>query len=240
MKTRHLSGLIAVFLFSRGIAPAQEILSYYAQIPRSTTDWAPAKALQVPGFDASLGTLTGVELTYSGEIWQSLFFENTSPSSSATYDLLTLTTLTFGEVGGPVLIDNTASPTSFHKSGVVGRFDGTLDSAGTSGVTFNQDTVMNGVYNDPNLAGYISSGPIGFSATTLGSFSMTASGGNNSAGVSTSAAVDLQVEYSYTPIPEPAAYSVVLGLAALGLVLRRRERDFSDPVDGRKSGLKEV
>ncbi|HVP45694.1 MAG TPA: choice-of-anchor E domain-containing protein [Bryobacteraceae bacterium] len=223
MKARHLfaSLLIGLFLLCAS-AQAQSILSYYAAIPKSATNWTPAKDLQLPGFDASLGTLTEVKLTYSAEIWQTLFAENLSAGSTATYDLTTTATFTLGRADGPTLINNSASPTVFHQTGSLGTYDYVPDFGGTSGITLNQDTVISGLYLDPNLAAYVSLAPIDFSATALATSTLVMHGGTGSDGAATAAAATLRVDYTYAAIPEPGAYGALLGLAALGMIIRRR------------------
>jgi len=215
MKTHRLLTLVAGLMLA-GAAQAQQVVSYFAQIPQTATNWT--KVLQLPGFDTTLGTLSQVKLSYSGEAWQSLFAENTGASGS-TYNLTTTATLTVGKQGGPTLVS--LAPLSFNRTGSVAAFDGSLDFAGTSGVTFSQHVTGNGVFFDSDLASYLSASPLNFSASASG-ISTLISGGNFAKGASTSAAASLGVEYTYTAIPEPSTYAVILGLTALGFVTIRR------------------
>lgn len=215
MKTHRILSLVAGLMLA-GAAQAQQVVSYFAAIPQSTTNWT--KTLQLPGFDASLGTLSQVKLSYAGEAWQSLFAENSSASGS-TYNLTTTATLAVGKQGGPTLVS--LAPMSFNRTGSVGAFDGNLDFAGSSGVTFSQHVTGNGVFFDSDLASYLTASPINFSATAAG-VSTLISGGNFAKGASTSAAASLSVEYTYAAIPEPSTYAVILGTVMLGFVTIRR------------------
>lgn len=217
MKTHRLLSLVAGLMLA-GAAQAQQVVSYFAAMPRTTTSWT--KALQLPGFDTNLGTLTQVKLSYSGEAWQSLFAENSSAGGS-TYDLTTTATLTVGKQAGPTLVS--LAPMGFHRTGSVGAFDGNLDFVGSSGVTFSQHVMGNGVFFDADLASYLSMSPINFSASASG-VSTLISGGNFAKGASTSAAASLSVEYTYAAIPEPSTYAVILGAAMLGFVTIRRRQ----------------
>mgnify|MGYP000576388004 CR=1 FL=1 len=216
MKTKILGSLIASFLIA-GAAQAQQVISYFAQIPQATTNWT--QTLQLPSFDSGLGTLTQVKLSYTGDVWQSLFAENTSLANASTYNLTTTATLTLGKQGGPTLFAPT--PIAFNRAGPVLGYDGNLDFGGTSGVTFNQQTTVNGTYFDGDLPSYLGLGPINFVASASG-LSTLISGGNFVKGALTSAATGLSVEYTFTAIPEPSAYAAIFGAAALAFVTIRR------------------
>ena len=217
MKTHRFFALVAGLMLA-GAAQAQQVVSYFAQIPQSTTNWT--KMPQLPGFDSNLGTLTQVKLSYSGEVWQSLFTENQDGNGSS-YDLLTTATLSLAKTGGPALF--TPAAIVLHRTGSVTAFDGSFDFGGTSGVTFSQDQTVSGMYLDPSLASYISTSPIGFTATARGVSSWSTSG-NSASGALTSAASSLGVEYTYVAIPEPSAYAALLGAAVLGIVTIRRKQ----------------
>lgn len=217
MKSHHIYSLIAGMLLT-GAAQAQQIVSFRGEILKTSTDWT--QTLQLPRFDARLGSLTQVKLSYAGEVWQTLYAENKSPTAS-TYDLTATATLALSRLSGPKLF--APVPITLHRAGALGAFDGNLDFAGTSGDRFCQDFAFTRVFMDPNLDCYVGSGSIGFIASAVGCSTLI-SGGNFVKGGSTSAAASLSVEYSYATIPEPSAFAVMLGVAAVGVVALRRRR----------------
>ena len=74
--------------------------------------------------------------------------------------------------------------------------------------------------SDQYLAGYIDVGFIDFVAVARRESSLS-SGADGIVSEATSVAGKLSVEYIYAAIPEPAAYAVLIGLAALGMAVFR-------------------
>jgi hypothetical protein len=180
--------------------------------------------LSVDQFDASLGTLTQVTVTVSGQLQGGGGFENFNDyavDDSYHYTLDQALDVTW--VSGTLLevdqnLDNTI-PVN------VPAFDGTIDFAGTSGYTesaYTQSDNQVYVYTLPgDLAAFIGAGTVDFDAIGDGNASQWAPGGviamNFSLGEAT-----IEVEYLYTPIPEPATLLLV-GFGAAGLLLGRRK-----------------
>ena len=201
----------------------QEVLSYYAEIPQTETNWPLSSAMQLPGFDPRLGTLTQVELIFTGEIWESMYAENLGETSNASYHLTTRTWLSVTRAGSSVRLGNSGcSPVEIQKTGILGAYDGMMNFGGTSGVTYNNDIVFSRMLSDPDLAAYNGGTLVDFDASARACSSFSISGGNGIGGFSTSAQANLEVVYTYTPIPEPAMAGVLLGLAALVLAMHRR------------------
>jgi len=221
MKPQCFFSLIAGLVLAGSAQAQQVVASFSSEILRTTTDWT--QTLQLPGFDASLGTLTQVKLSYAGEIWQSLQAENLG-AGPATYDQTTTATLSLGKTAGPTLFS--PAPIVFHQTGSLSGFDGTPDFAGPSGVASDLDTKTNGFILDPNLASYLSLNPISFDVS-VASVTPAITGGNFLTGNKTDAAVSLSVEYTYTAIPEPSTFAVILGAGVLGFVTIRRRKVLS-------------
>ena len=221
MKIKYVSSLVFAAAALVAVVQAQQVVSYYAEIPNVPTD--SPQTLSLPGFDSALGNLTEVKLTYTGQIWQSVFGENIG-NASTTYDLSTTTQLALAKADGPTLF----SPPSFSlkRKGGVGAYDGTTDSAGASGVRFDQSIVTDGIYIDPELAHYIGVDAINFKASAS-SVSQLLSEGIFAKGLSVSILAGLSVDYTFTSlasIPEPSAYAALMGGAVLLGILRQRRR----------------
>ncbi len=222
MKIKYVSGLLLVASAFVAVAQAQQVVSYYADIPNVTA--GSPQQLELPGFDSSLGDLTEVKLTYSGELWQSVFGENTGNNPNASYDLMTAAQLALAKSDGLTLF---SSPSyALNRKGTVGAFDGKLDFGDISGVRFNQNVETSGIYIDPDLAHYKGVDAIDFKATVK-SLSQFISDANFAKGSSLSSSVALSVDYTFTPftaIPEPPAYAALIGAMVLvGVSLKRRQ-----------------
>lgn len=203
-----------------------DIVSYVASTPLAAANGVP-KTIQLQGFNPTFGTLTQVTLTYAGEVVDTGKVENTSTATSMSYTLSGTSDLTLGKNGGSTVFTSPAGTFSFTSSGTINAaFDGHLDFAGLSGITYQvQDTVWNStaLYLGSNLADFVTSSLIDF--TSIASSSTQASTPANGVGsVTTKAAATLNVEYSYSPIPEPATYAALLGLIVFGFVTIRRQK----------------
>lgn len=210
-----------------GVASAQSVLSYFASTPAVSapsgafTDWT--KTLQLPAFDASLGTLTQVKLSYLGEALQTAGGENLS-ASSAPFSYNITTTLTVEKTSGPTLFSPAAIVLS--GSGTNAAFDGGFDFAGASGFSFTQQITAVGslLYTSaPILAEYTGTGMIDFTAIASATSSISGSGEFASETIS-KASAGLGVEYTFTPIPEPSTYALAIALMSLGWVALRKRK----------------
>jgi hypothetical protein len=184
-----------------------------------------SQTLSVDQFDSSWGTLTQVTLTVSGGLEGGGGFEdfNSGPvDDSLHYTLDQALDVTW--VSGTLLevdqnLDNVI-PVN------VPGFDGTIDFAGTSGYTepaYTQGDSQVYVFTLPaDLTAFIGTGMVDFNAVGNGAASQWAPNGvvamNFSRGQAT-----VQVEYTYTPIPEPGLIAV-MAAGATALVLRRKRR----------------
>jgi len=202
-----------------------DIISYSTSLPVLTPSALAATTIRLQGFDATLGTLTQVKLSFTSEIVQSAQAENLA-GSGAGFTFLGQDTLSFGHVGGPALFHS--SEIQFTRSATLAAFDSVLDYDGVSGLHFTQNGAVLGDYRDANLAAYVTSRTVDFSAALGAISTWSASGGIMLAGSSVASSLRLAVEYGYTPalvtVPETPTFAVFAGLAALGgvIVVRRR------------------
>lgn len=221
MKIKTVSVLAFAVSCLVAFVQAQQVVSYYAEIP-GVSPGAP-QTLQLPKFDSSLGELTEVTLNFTGEIWQSVYGENMN-SSNATYDFASTARLNFARDDGLTVF---MSPTfSLKRQGSAGAFDGNVNFDGASGLHFDQNVTTNGIYVDPQLARYVGMGKIDFTAVFTNT-TLLNSDANFARGSSAAAAAGLSVDYRFVPlaaIPEPATYAAMMGLiaAAAGTVFKRR------------------
>jgi len=222
MKIKTVSVLAFAVSCLVAIVQAQQVVSYYADIP-GVSPGAP-ETLQLPKFDSSLGELTEVKLNFTGEIWQSVYGENMN-SSGASYDFASAARLNFTRDDGLTVF---MSPSfNLKRQGTAGAFDGNVNFEGASGLHFEQNVTTNGIYIDPQLAHYIGVGNIDFKAV-FASTAFQNANANFAKGSSAAGAAGLSVDYSFVPlaaIPEPATYAVVMGVifAMAGAVFKRRK-----------------
>ena len=216
MKNNFLS--CAILALALGGAARAQVLTYDAQIPLTPTSWT--KTLQLPGFKSSLGQLTQVLLTFSSQVQQQLLV--VAGNSAGAYDFTTTASVSIVQTGGPVLL--AAAPIVFEKSGYLTRFDDEREFDDAPGFTLPPKiTNVGGAYRDGNLARYLDAGLIGFTIATTSSSALQGPGNITTAAFS-SASARVAIQYTYTAIPEPAAYAAVLGVAVAGLVVLRQRR----------------
>lgn len=205
-------------------APAA-IISHEVNINQAATPWS-IESLVLPQFDPLIGTLTGVELRYTGWIFGELGVENLE----FKFDLV------FGTLGGGFTLlrdDVVLMQLDIYREGQVllDSFDGEIDFAGTSGYTFNSlatSGVQSVFYvqNGPGIDAFIGSGTMSFSSSAEDTSFATAGAGNPAFFSSVQAQGKLEVFYSFheTVIPEPS--NLVLLGGVLGILFHRTLRRF--------------
>jgi len=177
--------------------------------------------MSVSKFDPSLGTLTSISWSLSGDVGGSARAESLD-ASPATLTLDLKATITLDKPGGGTLaqvipiVSNAFSATAF---------DGTIDFGGTSGVSY---LGLSGSANDIGTIPGVDWGDwVGLGNVTLSTNAAGQSSGSGAGNMiqsfATSAGASFEVTYTYDPVPEPS--SALLSLAAvagLGLIRRRK------------------
>lgn len=164
-------------------------------------------------FDPSLGTLVNVKVSSVVTVSTTLQGENTSRSDTADISGSISGSDEIDGLSGPISGTVAASTPVFHAS----VYDGTLDYAGTSGVTFqlaptdSQTATLTGA---SDLAFYTASAgrpAITPTATIHASLVENASSGNTQYQAATMGSAVVTVTYDYTPSDalQPGAYTIV-------------------------------
>lgn len=233
-----------------GIAGLSSVCTHAATVSFTASDTLPNnlnKSLTLSKFDSSLGTLTGVNISYTVNIaGANVQMDNDSNLSQTATASVSNQVISFSSSLGSNSLKNSgnAALISAPLLGILETHDFVL--AATSG-----DAV--GAFNNTGAADYSNWSPGTLSASAggdVGSSYISLYGGGGTfnftikALYSTSASFDgsqgyfqgntpsgdasATVTYTYTPtaIPEPSGYSVLAGFVVLGgtICLRRRER----------------
>jgi protocatechuate 3,4-dioxygenase beta subunit len=168
-------------------------------------------------FDPALGTLTSVEISINGRITSQIKVENIDPVASSVVGTFSGSLRVTGPGFNASITTSTQSQT-FN----TGPFDGNMDFAGGSGMTFGPETV-NGtqtllISDAASLAQYIGTGQVTLSevATTTSN----ASGGNLLALITGTGGADVTVKYNYIPdnCITPGNYKIVQPTQPAGLL----------------------
>ncbi|HMD61944.1 MAG TPA: choice-of-anchor E domain-containing protein, partial [Opitutaceae bacterium] len=168
-------------------------------------------------FDSTLGTLTSVNLTLTSTADGTVSVINFTASPQSFTNAFASMTV---NVTGPDGTATTVTPVSTQATGIANPPAFTITNFNPVGATA-VSSVSAG-----NLGMYeaIGGGTLDFiiNSSATGSYGGTGTPGAVGFGGSAAAYGDLQITYDYTVVPEPATYTVLVGAAALGLVLLRR------------------
>ena len=230
--TLSVAAIASVFAITESARAAS--LSFSDSIDLQRTNFTD-EVLSVSQFDASLGTLTGVELAVSGIVQGSVKYESLDAVNSiVTADVAALLEVS----GGPsneVLFQ--VEPTVIANESAT-AFDGVLDFNGSSGGSFTTDAGSEtGLvsYSDPEfLSFFTGTDSIELLVSAIANSAVTGPG-NLFANIQTKAGAEVVVTYQYdeftpdTPntstasTPEPATLLSLMALSGLGMVVRKRQ-----------------
>ena len=187
--------------------------------------------MSIPKFNAALGTLTSISFTLTGGLTATQKFEN-GDDVSATITVTTTGTMTLQRPDTSTLV--VTIPT-VQNTATVGPFDGNINFAGTSGLTFAPK-----VGSLSNTQTYSGAGDMalftGSGNITLPVIATGSSGGTGAANVTIQASLTGQASasvtytYSVASVPEPSTYGAIGAVSVAGFLGYRRARRKVAPV----------
>jgi hypothetical protein len=191
--------VLATALVVLGISAATAhgaTVTYSASVALQSTDWS--ATLTIPQFDPALGTLTSVTVEVRDSLVHKVEFENQSPSSTSRFRDSVYVTV---DVLRPASTSLVTAISKIYQTSLVGTYDGTLDYAGTSGITV--DGLVNYTINSStttassDLALFTGTGTIGLPCQAVAYFLFSYNGGNASYRLTTQAQALVLVTYTY-------------------------------------------
>ena len=218
-KTVILAALASAML--AGSANAATVLYNSNVISNTSTNWS--NALNFTKFDSTLGTLTSIKITLSGDLFGNARAESLDNST-------TTVTLNLGAVIKLTRPDNSTiviSAPGISNSFNAASFDGIIDFGGTSGASFAEisTSLVNSVTLTlaGDLALFTGIGSLAAPTTAIGNSQATGSG-NLVSSFQTQAGAFGSVEYTFNAaVPEPQSWALMLvGFGAVGFAARRR------------------
>lgn len=227
--TLSLAALASVFAISESANAAA--LSFADSIELQKTNFTD-EVLSVSQFDASLGTLTGVELAFSGLVQGSAKYESLDAvASTVTADVAALLEVSGGP-GNEVLFQ--AQPTVVANETAT-AFDGAIDFGGLSGGSFTTDAGSEAgsiSFTDAaSLSFFTGTDRVELLVSAIAN-SVVTGPGNLFANIRTEAGAEVVVTYQYDGItttpptastPEPSTLISLIALSGLGFLARKRQ-----------------
>ncbi|MCF6363680.1 MAG: PEP-CTERM sorting domain-containing protein [Gammaproteobacteria bacterium] len=226
MKFNKISAALSGVLLLAGTSAQAAVISFTDSYTNVLTELN-GEQLRVDLFDSSLGTLTGVSVTFSAAIDS----EGTVTNSGAGPASFTAQTLVQSYLGtGASLPTPLSDVTAMAAFTLINAQDYT-DLASGATDTFGPGGASSGVidlYTGLD-ASFIGTGDFGYDFTTVILTTFAGGGGNIAADVQTYTDGTLTVEYTYdaasTPVPEPTSLFLMgLGLVGLAGISRKKWR----------------
>ena len=202
--------LLALLLLLRPNAAQADEIGYSDGVPEQLMTWN--EVISFPKFDPTLGILTRVQITLTGQVTGSLRYENFAGVPN------TITRNYYAELSGA-----TPDGTTISSGGVISSvtellpaFDGTIDFAGTSGRTYPLSAglaVSEEFVAPSDLAFYTGAGFVTLPMTATSRWDGSSTIANEITSVSSSASADAEILYIYA-IPEVVLEKLTNGFDA--------------------------
>jgi hypothetical protein len=217
MKYLQLGVMVAAVAVAMGqisTARADSTAPYTTSISDTTTEWA--GNLNFPQFDPSLGTLTEIELSLTGDLTTTITVTNDADSDSSgtvfTESVMTVTDSPNGYLDGSLHVDSSTA------SYTLGAGDSTVIGPLTGTQTDNLTSTAAGA-----LAEYTGLGTVSLGVGTATQTYTGNTGGNTGSSQATQAGITGTITYVYDTdvVPSPAVIPGVLGL--LGVIALGRK-----------------